>query len=67
MCSAEKCENVLVETAIFAIIGVLFCVTQKAFNFIEIKKQEHRETFQKTFYSPMLYFFLDVVVGSVHV
>ena len=37
-CSANFCDNLLVETAIFAIIGVLFCVTQKALNFIEIKK-----------------------------
>ena len=34
----KKPDNLLVETAIFAILGVSFCVTQKTFNFIELKK-----------------------------
>ena len=39
----------------FTILEVLFCVTQNAFNFIELqKKQEHKGTFNQVLYSPML-------------
>ena len=40
----------------FAILGVSFCVTKNAFNFIKIKKQEHRGTVKQVFYSHMSYF-----------
>ena len=43
-CSAKKCDNLLLETDIFAILGVSLCVTRNDFNFIEIKKQELRGT-----------------------
>ena len=36
-CSAGKCDNLVVETDIFAILGVSFCVTWNALNFNEIK------------------------------
>ena len=34
----EKVHNLLVDTDIFYHLGVSFCVTRNAFNFIEIKK-----------------------------
>ena len=51
---------------VFTILMVLFCVTQSTFNFIGIKKQEHRGKVQQILYSPMLFFYLiDGVFGSV--
>ena len=38
-------------------LGVSFCVTQNAFNFIDIKKQEHSCTVQLVFYSTTWFFF----------
>ena len=34
----EKYDNLLVDADIFTVLGVSFCVTQNAFNFIKIKK-----------------------------
>ena len=58
-CSAKKCDSLLVETDIFCHLGVSFCIAWNSFNFIEIKKQEHRGTVQQDFYSPM-YSFLNL-------
>ena len=33
----EKRDSLLVESDIFTVLGVSFCVTQNAFNFFEIK------------------------------
>ena len=38
-CSTKKCDNLLVQTDIFSILGVSFCVMQNAFNFIERKSK----------------------------
>ena len=54
MTSAKKCDNLLVERDIFAILGVSFCVAQNDFNFI--KKKEHKGTVQQVLYSHMSYF-----------
>ena len=54
----KKCDNLLVEADNFTILGLSFCVTQNAFNFIKIKKQEHRSIVKQVLYYPMLYFFL---------
>ena len=40
-CSAKQCDNLLVETDIFSILGLSFFVTQNAFNFIEIYKNKN--------------------------
>ena len=44
MCSAEFCDNLLVEADVFTIIEVSFYVTRNALNLIEIKKQERKGT-----------------------
>ena len=63
-CSATFRDKLLVETYIFAIFGVSFCVTQNAFNFIEILKNKNiRLQFSKTSIPLCFPFFIDGFFG----
>ena len=64
---ANFCDKLLVETDIFDIFGVSFCVTQNTFNFIGGKKNigEHFRKYYITLCWTLNVF--DGVVGSVHV
>ena len=44
--SVKTFDNLLVETDIFVILAVPFCVMWNAFNFVKIKKQRHKGTDQ---------------------
>ena len=44
-----KNHNIVIKD-IFSFLGVSFCVTWNAFNYIEIKKQKHRGTVKQAFY-----------------
>ena len=60
----KKCDNLLVETEIFAIFGISFCATQNAFNLMKIKNKNIGAQFQHVFYysmSPFPYF-MDLLV-----
>ena len=64
----EKTWQLISRGGHFYHFRVSFCVMRNAFNFIEIKKQEHRGTVQKVLYSPMSSFLkIDGVISSVRV
>ena len=66
-CPAKKCDKLLVETDIFYHFRRIILCNAKRLHFHQ-KKQEHRGTVQKIFYSPILSpYKFDVVVDFVHV
>ena len=59
-CSANFCDNLLVETDIFIILGVSFCVTRNDFSLIKIKKKNIGAQFRK-YYIPQCHSFFKLM------
>ena len=57
-CSAKKCDSLVVKVDNFYHFRGLIFLMQNTFNLINIKKQGNSCTFQKVFYSTILYFFI---------
>ena len=65
-CSAKK-DNLLGNTYIFSILGVSFCVTRNAFNFIEIKNKNIGHSSESLLFLYVVLFYIYGVVASVRV